>query len=768
MEVSKKECITVSIRIKPTLKSKDTSCIQVISKEPPVLAIPERSQAYHFDNIFSDEIDQEEIYDKTVKPLVDHVKKGYNCTVFAYGQTGTGKTYTMGTGFQGLDDLSHVGIIPRVLNDIFTNHADNNEFVDIGISFLEIYNEKVFDLLQPDRKTPLSVSGFVVQDMAIKIIDSIDSAMMLLELGSKKRHVAETKQNINSSRSHAIFTVYFTGRNGTEEVKGKINLVDLAGSESVRKTGNTGSTFQEGVSINKGLLSIGQVISALSMKSAYIPYRQTMITSILQGSLNVDNYISLIACVSASSDNITETLQTLDFSQRAKKIRSNPEVNQIITKYKKEHSSAIRTPLKRQTTTPLKTPARKKTIFSMPLINEANQSQIDNSNQISVCSSSVTSIMSNYMDITQETLSPVIRKYITKMEVSIMDKLESVIKNSLKTPAKSSPLAAPLQADKENTPGMSWNKIQNEVSKLVKSEIAQLKVKTVRATSSPIDGAKIKRVLEYDSPADEINNTAISETDSNKDFGFKMPMIPTKKYKQSKNLQNSALEIEPTGQMPRRSMRLSMKKHDASNVSDMSFDSTMTKDESSFIQQPEASEQSGFLFGDQLPIATPRRSTRLSKKPTEDIDLNTTKNSCDISCSSLLNSSERNLLNAVRSKKKNIAVVRKSVGFITKYKSPKTKKKRKGAKKSPVHKLISQSKRDSPRTVHSKAVLKILNDGNLKDLGTLHSVGAKTGEQILLYRKLKGSFNEIEDLSLVPGWGTKKFERFMTLNLLKM
>lgn len=169
-------------------------------------------------------------------------------------------------------------MVERAIEDFF-NSAD---VLDISVSFVEIYNDKVYDLLKIDNPVPLKVRGRNIKGLIKAKVCSQYEAKQLLQLGNENRHTAETKLNANSSRSHAIFTIYQSSHSNGTRVTAKLNLVDLAGSESVKKTGNQGSTFQEGVNINKGLFYIGQVITALSLNQ-FVNYRQSLITTILQG-----------------------------------------------------------------------------------------------------------------------------------------------------------------------------------------------------------------------------------------------------------------------------------------------------------------------------------------------------------------------------------------------------------------------------------------------------------------------------------------------------
>ncbi|KAJ8977669.1 hypothetical protein NQ317_010408 [Molorchus minor] len=464
------EFVNVSLRIRPVLSQNSTSsCLQVISKTPPVLLVVDRSQTYHFDKIFTEDVDQETVYNDTVKPLVEYVKKGFNCTVFAYGQTGTGKTYTMGTNSQDGNEKD-IGIIPRTLDQFFQPNNNEGSYIEteITISFIEIYNEKVFDLLQDNNKPPLIIKGF--KDFKQEVVLSRHDANKLLEMGNKNRHTAGTKQNSSSSRSHAVFTIYCKVRYENRQTCAKLNLVDLAGCESVRKTGNQGSTFQEGVNINKGLLCIGQVMTALSTNASFIPYRQSIITQILQ--------------VKKASVPL--------------KVIHEPTVSENTT---------IESPK------------------SLPFLGVSS--------------------ISNGVDITQQNFSPVIRKYISSMESSLMNKLETVIKDTLKRATRSS-LAREEGKNKENTPKTSWNYIQNEVTKLVRHEIVQLTGTASRAASSPIEDSdidphNIRRVLKYDSPILDVqsdkensqDDTYIKEISVTKDE-FKVPGEPVSHLKNKK------------------------------------------------------------------------------------------------------------------------------------------------------------------------------------------------------------------------------------------
>jgi kinesin family protein 11 len=273
---------------------------------------------------------------------------GYNCTIFAYGQTGTGKTYTMSGDMNDtygmLSDAA--GIIPRALHALFTKLEIDDAECSVKCSFIELYNEELRDLISPDDNSKLKIyednskkghSATVVQGMEESHIKSAVEGVKLLQDGSFKRQVAATKCNDLSSRSHTVFTVtaYIkrTGDNGEDYVSaGKLNLVDLAGSENIQRSGAENKRAAEAGLINKSLLTLGRVINALVDRSPHIPYRESKLTRLLQDSLGGRTKTCIIATVSPAKSNLEETISTLDYAFRAKNIRNKPQVNQMVNK----------------------------------------------------------------------------------------------------------------------------------------------------------------------------------------------------------------------------------------------------------------------------------------------------------------------------------------------------------------------------------------------------------------------------------------------------
>ncbi|KAL8837633.1 MAG: hypothetical protein Q9176_005550 [Flavoplaca citrina] len=306
------------------------------------------NKTYHFDKVFSPAADQSMVFEDVVTPLLDEMLQGYNCTIFAYGQTGTGKTYTMsGDMSETLGILSDAaGVIPRVLHSLFTKLEADEAESSVKCSFIELYNEELRDLVAVDDTTKLKIyddaqkkghSATLVQGMEESYIKSAGAGIKLLQDGSHKRQVAATKCNDLSSRSHTVFTVTVyikrTAENGEDYISaGKLNLVDLAGSENIQRSGAENKRAAEAGLINKSLLTLGRVINALVERGSHIPYRESKLTRLLQDSLGGRTKTCIIATVSPAKSNLEETISTLDYAFRAKNIRNKPQVNQTISK----------------------------------------------------------------------------------------------------------------------------------------------------------------------------------------------------------------------------------------------------------------------------------------------------------------------------------------------------------------------------------------------------------------------------------------------------
>ncbi|XP_061752221.1 kinesin-like protein KIF3B [Nerophis ophidion] len=302
-------------------------------KAPP----DEPVKVFTFDSVFGRESRQSDIYDDAVRPVVDAVLRGFNGTVLAYGQTGTGKTHTM-QGVPGDPDMR--GVIPNSFHHIFTHisRTQRQKYL-VRSSYLEIYQEEIRDLLRKDnnRKLELKESpdcGVYVKDLSTVVTKNAAEIQHVMNLGDQSRSVGFTYMNERSSRSHAIFVVTVEcsqeGPDGADHIRvGKLNMVDLAGSERQSKTGAKGERLKEATKINLSLSALGNVISALADgKGGHVPYRDSKLTRLLQDSLGGNAKTVMIATVGPSHRNHHESLATLRYANRAKNIKNKPRVNE--------------------------------------------------------------------------------------------------------------------------------------------------------------------------------------------------------------------------------------------------------------------------------------------------------------------------------------------------------------------------------------------------------------------------------------------------------
>uniref|UniRef100_A0A3P9NPR1 Kinesin family member 21A n=1 Tax=Poecilia reticulata TaxID=8081 RepID=A0A3P9NPR1_POERE len=361
----------------------------VMPGEPQVVL--GKDKAFTFDHVFDMDTQQGTIYTHCTERLIEGCFEGYNATIFAYGQTGSGKTYTMGTGFDVNIGDDEQGIIPRAVHHLFRGMEERRQAATeqgrpvpefkINAQFLELYNEEVLDLFDTTRdlearrqRSNIKIhedanGGIYTVGVTTRTVTSAAEMMQCLKLGALSRTTASTQMNVQSSRSHAIFTIHLcqvrvcspdNNDNVTdnrlandseidefETLTAKFHFVDLAGSERLKRTGATGDRAKEGISINCGLLALGNVISALgdrSKRSTHVPYRDSKLTRLLQDSLGGNSQTVMIACISPSDRDFMETLNTLKYANRARNIKNKVMVNQDRAS---QQISALRTEIAR-------------------------------------------------------------------------------------------------------------------------------------------------------------------------------------------------------------------------------------------------------------------------------------------------------------------------------------------------------------------------------------------------------------------------------------
>uniref|UniRef100_A0A3P9N7F3 Kinesin family member 21A n=1 Tax=Poecilia reticulata TaxID=8081 RepID=A0A3P9N7F3_POERE len=383
--------VRVALRIRPQLPREKIEgchiCTYVMPGEPQVILGKDKSFTYDF--VFDMDSQQDAIYSTCTEKLIEGCFEGYNATVFAYGQTGSGKTYTMGTGFDVNIMEDELGIIPRAVHHLFKGIEERRQVAQeqgrpvpefkINAQFLELYNEEVLDLFDSTRdmkqKSHIKIhedanGGIYTVGVTTRTVSSEAEMMQCLKLGALSRTTASTQMNVQSSRSHAIFTIHLcqvrvcasdnqegendnkvSNGNGEmdeyETLTAKFHFVDLAGSERLKRTGATGDRAKEGISINCGLLALGNVISALgdrSKRASHVPYRDSKLTRLLQDSLGGNSQTVMIACISPSDRDFMETLNTLKYANRARNIKNKVMVNQDKAS---QQISALRTEIAR-------------------------------------------------------------------------------------------------------------------------------------------------------------------------------------------------------------------------------------------------------------------------------------------------------------------------------------------------------------------------------------------------------------------------------------
>uniref|UniRef100_A0A8C5I477 Kinesin motor domain-containing protein n=1 Tax=Gouania willdenowi TaxID=441366 RepID=A0A8C5I477_GOUWI len=538
--------LSLFFRIRPQMAKEKIEgchvCTLVTPGEPQVLL--GKDKAFTYDFVFDIDSEQQNIYQACVYKLIEGCFEGYNATVFAYGQTGSGKTYTMGTGFDVSLSQPEQGIIPRAVHQLFEGIQSRRvqaqeigtQAPDFKVSaqFLELYNEEILDLFDvardPEnrsRKSNIKIhedaSGSIyTSGVTSRLVHSEDELLQCLKLGALSRTTASTQMNAQSSRSHAIFTIHLCQMRvcpesqmvsqGLKQMRyetlmAKFHFVDLAGSERLKRTGATGERAREGISINCGLLALGNVISALgdqAKKGGHVPYRDSKLTRLLQDSLGGNSHTVMIACISPSDRDFMETLNTLKYANRARNIKNKVVVNQDKTS---QQISALRAEIARLQMELMEFKAGKRVACvdgsegysdlyqenallqresnTLRLRVKAMQETIDHLN------TRVTHLLANEVTEGNEEIGALIQNYIQEVEVMRTKLLESeAINESLRrqvahltsrTPFPSSSLSpAPGHPLGSSPAPMSMEAEMTDVLRRAKMDIERLKKKERR------------------------------------------------------------------------------------------------------------------------------------------------------------------------------------------------------------------------------------------------------------------------------------------------
>ena len=364
------ESIKVVFRVRPLNSKEEADRRRIVTtahddrgaieiRNPASFSDPPK--VFTFDSVFGPSSSQRQIYDVCAFPIVQSVLEGYNGCIFAYGQTGAGKSHTM----VGRDEPAELrGIIPNAFEHIYEHvgtESTNETHYLIRASYYEIYNENIIDLLATNNANNANVkqglelkespdTGVYIKGLTSKVVKSVEEINAVLRQGNKNRSIGATLMNQGSSRSHAVFCVVIESQSvdeaGVEHIRvGKLNLVDLAGSERQSKTGATGERLKEATKINLSLSALGNVISSLvDGKSQHIPYRDSKLTRILQDSLGGNTRTVMCANAGPADTNFDETMSTLRYANRAKQIKNQPVINQdpkdaMLREYKDEITS---------------------------------------------------------------------------------------------------------------------------------------------------------------------------------------------------------------------------------------------------------------------------------------------------------------------------------------------------------------------------------------------------------------------------------------------
>uniref|UniRef100_A0A8C2D018 Kinesin family member 21A n=1 Tax=Cyprinus carpio TaxID=7962 RepID=A0A8C2D018_CYPCA len=570
--------VRVAVRVRPQLAKEKIEgchiCTFVTPGEP--LVVLGKDKAFTFDYVLDMDSQQDTIYSNCTEKLIEGCFEGYNATIFAYGQTGSGKTYTMGTGFDVNITDEELGIIPRAVSHLFRGIEERRQAATeqgrpvpefkVNVQFLELYNEEVLDLFDSTqdveaRKHRSNIKihedangGIYTVGVTTRTVSSEAEMMQCLRLGALSRTTASTQMNVQSSRSHAIFTIHLcqvrvcasetdnrlvngsSEMNEFETLTAKFHFVDLAGSERLKRTGATGDRAKEGISINCGLLALGNVISALgdrSKRSTHVPYRDSKLTRLLQDSLGGNSQTVMIACISPSDRDFMETLNTLKYANRARNIKNKVMVNQDRAS---QQISALRTEIARLQMELMEYKTGKRMVGEDGLesindmVHENSMLQTENNNlrvrvkamqeTIDAQRARLTQLLSDQVNQTlaragegNEEIGNMIENYIKEIEEIRAKLLESeAINENLRKNLSRTSTRSSFYGPTSITPGhLAPEKDATEIIEIAKKDLEKLKKKEKKKKKSDHDEGE---EAEGDEEEDEMEVDSSDESDS--------------------------------------------------------------------------------------------------------------------------------------------------------------------------------------------------------------------------------------------------------------
>jgi len=760
------ENITVVVRVRPG--DVENNGVEVLDNQ--VVVDGDGAKVYAYSKVLDQSCSQEAVFKSVAENQVEKFLQGYNGTIMVYGQTGAGKTYTMGTSGLGQKEIClSRGVIPRVIETVFKHiSAMSCSEVTVKISFFEILKEQVYDLLNPTKKkVPLSVRDnsvvFKVAHLTDVEVDSVSSAVDVLARGSRLRATAATSLNADSSRSHAIFQLQLTTVNQSsgKTISRMMNLVDLAGSESVKRTGAVGELREEGNAINKGLLDLNMVIKALSKEETHVPYRNGTLTKVLKESLSSKCYVTLIACINPNLANKLETVNTLKFAYEAKRIKIQPVPAHLITTApgisgfntpaanKTIHTttpSKLNTGSKRNLNATIGTPGKRqriepksgKSTFATPMVGNRTKSRIVSSTSTKLVTNAPSftpsdvdlsgiSMIEPPSDDSQEAEATTSNgmSFLPSQTISVAD-LASVL----------APIMKNMQEELSSTMTQEMGKFMSTLavgsvkkSAMTPKKPAMTPVKKAksRMTSSP-NRELARLALEESSEAEEIstNATVLEKPTAAEDddviSGIGLPMSVVSHPRVS--------DIQKSVAIPSYDSPPSSSKKGSANSP------TIEEMERSLGINPDSPGE--ILFSKPVaPSKAPLKPRRTTRRTTMmEGELNATLREIR-NVSMMRNDSPKDRRRSVR-----VAAQGKFYG------SP-SNMPVEGGFRHPLQtnenwKVLNVQK-------HRTNLLNILNSGNMKILQALPAIGAKSAIEIQQHRELNGEFSAIEDLKSVLG-----------------